>query len=67
MPVEATNRHIVELKYKIYEFWHKVHNRSDLYCKPRATEEPRAGLKQGHLNSQSEGLNSMENSMTRLC
>ena len=35
-----------------------MHNRSDLYCEPRATEEPRAGLKQGHLNSQSEGLNS---------
>ena len=32
MPVEATNRHFVELKlykYKIYEFWHKVQNRSE--------------------------------------
>ena len=48
---------IIELKlssYKINEFWHKVHNRSDLYCNPRATEEPRAGLKHGCLNSQSE-------------
>ena len=70
MPVEATNRHFVELKlykYKIYEFWHKVHNRSEQWENQRATEEPRAGLKQGHLNSQSEGLNSMENSKTKFC
>ena len=47
-------------KYKIYEFWHKVHNRSEQQQNPRATEEPRAEGAQGCLNSQSE---LMENSM----
>ena len=30
-----------------YKFRHKVHNRSDLYCEPRATEEPRVWEKAG--------------------
>ena len=45
-------------KPKIYEFWHKVHSRSKQYWNPRATEEPRAGLKHGCLNSQSELMES---------
>ena len=52
--VEATNRHFVELKWtgnKIYNFWHKVHYMSEQSHNPRATEEPRAGLKHGCLRS----------------
>ena len=56
-PVEATNRHFLELKLtgnKIYKFWHKVQNRSKQFHNPRATEEPRVGQKHGCWDSQSE-------------
>ena len=35
-----------------------MHNRSEQYWNPKATEEPRAGLEHGHLNSQSELMES---------
>ena len=57
MPVEATQRHYVEVKlinFEKHKFWHKVHNRSDLWQEPKATEEPRAENHKGCWKDQSQ-------------